>query len=152
MKRFIVAGALLLMLCAAVCQAQDDGFGIGIILGEPTGVTVKNWLTEKTAVDFAIAWSFSGSEDALHLHGDYIIHNFSLIPVDEGEMPFYFGVGGRIKFEDDASVAVRVPLGIDYLFANAPVDLFLEIVPMLELAPDTDFELNGGLGVRYFFR
>jgi hypothetical protein len=36
--------------------AQADGFGVGIILGEPTGLSGKYWLTEKTAVDAAVAW------------------------------------------------------------------------------------------------
>lgn len=151
MMRIVLLIGLLLMVCAGSVPAQDDDFGIGIIAGEPTGISVKNWLTNKTALDFAVAWSFSGRDDALHLHGDYLVHDFGLIPVDEGQLPVYYGIGGRIKFMDDVNVAVRIPLGIDYLFEDAPVDLFLEIVPMLELTPDTDFELNGGVGVRYFF-
>jgi hypothetical protein len=146
---------LLLIACATLASAgasaQDQGFGIGMILGEPTGVSMKNWLTHKTAFDLAVAWSFSGRDDALHIHGDYLIHDFSLIPVDKGQFPLYFGIGGRIKFSDDVNVAVRIPVGLDYLFADAPVDIFIEVAPMLELTPDTDFDMNGGVGVRYFF-
>jgi hypothetical protein len=32
------------------------------------------------------------------------------------------------------------------------VDVFLEIVPLVDLAPDTDFELNASVGARWFFR
>lgn len=151
MRRITLLIMLGLMVFSASTQAEDEDFGIGIILGEPTGISIKNWLTSKSAFDFAIAWSFSGKEDALHVHGDYLMHNFRLIPVDEGQLPVYYGIGGRIKFMDDVNIAVRIPVGIDYLFEDAPVDLFLEIVPMLELTPDTDFELNGGIGARYFF-
>lgn len=90
--------ALILMVAAASAPAQDDDFGIGIIVGEPTGISVKNWLTHKTALDFAVAWSFSGREDALHVHGDYLIHDFSLIPVDEEQLPVYYGIGVRYFF------------------------------------------------------
>jgi len=49
-------------------------------------------------------------------------------------------------------VGVRIPVGINYIFAKAPLDIFLEIVPMLELVPRTEFNLNGGIGIRYFFK
>jgi len=48
-------------------------------------------------------------------------------------------------------LAVRIPVGIDYLFSDAPVDIFLEVVPMLDLIPKTKFQFNAALGARYFF-
>jgi len=130
--------------------AQDRGFGLGIILGEPTGVSGKLWTTGENAFDFAAAWSFQGDGHLL-LQADYVWHMFRLIPVSEGKLPFYVGVGGEIVLADDPVVGVRVPVGLDYLFAKAPVDIFLEIVPILRLAPSTDFDLAGGVGVRYWF-
>src|SRR5258708_39192418 len=32
-------------------------FGVGAIFGEPTGVSVKYWLSDKHAIDGALAWS-----------------------------------------------------------------------------------------------
>jgi hypothetical protein len=58
---------------------------------------------------------------------------------------------GHSKFEDDSKVGVRVPLGMDYLLGTAPLDFFLELVPILDLAPSTDFSLNAAIGIRYFF-
>jgi hypothetical protein len=37
------------------------------------------------------------------------------------------------------------------MFADAPVDIFLELVPILDLAPETDFDLGGGIGARFWF-
>jgi len=48
-------------------------------------------------------------------------------------------------------VGLRIPVGLEYIFSGERVDIFLEIVPLLDLVPDTDFSLNGGIGVRYFF-
>jgi hypothetical protein len=31
------------------------------------------------------------------------------------------------------------------------VDIFLEVVPILDLAPKTDFKINAAIGARYFF-
>jgi hypothetical protein len=41
--------------------------------------------------------------------------------------------------------------GLDYLFANTPLDIFLELAPILDLAPKVDFDFNGTIGIRYYF-
>jgi hypothetical protein len=151
MKRQIIITVMLVTLTAGTAGAQHD-FGLGIIVGEPTGLSGKFWLSQNSAIDGAVAWSFEG-EDAFHLHMDYLLHSFDLIRVDKGKLPLYYGIGGRIKFdeEDNARVGLRIPVGLEYIFTGERVDLFLEIVPLLDLVPDTDFSLNGGIGVRYFF-
>jgi hypothetical protein len=130
--------------------SQQEGIGLGVILGEPTGVSFKTWLSKNHAIDAAAAWSF-GREDALHLHADYLIHNYSLIKFDNNTIPLYYGVGGRLKFEDNSRFGVRFPVGITFFIREAPIDLFLEVVPILNLAPDTDFDMNAAIGARYYF-
>lgn len=131
-------------------QAQEKGFGAGIIVGEPTGLSGKLWLGGQNALDMAAAWSFKGDGHLL-LQTDYVWHSFNLISVSSGKLPLYYGVGGRIVLSDDPLVGIRVPVGLDYIFSGAPVDIFLEIVPILDLIPSTDFDIGGGLGVRYWF-
>jgi hypothetical protein len=131
----------------------NKGFGLGIIIGEPTGPCFKHWLGNKSAIDGAIAWSFD-RHGSLHLHADYLLHVFSAVKVDRGWLPFYYGIGGRIKFghdDDDDRLGVRIPLGFEYLFDNAPPGIFLEVVPILDLVPKTDIEYNAAIGVRYYF-
>jgi len=131
-------------------NAQSKGIGLGLIIGEPTGISFKYWTGSTTAFDAALAWSFI-DEGAFHIHGDYIFHNMRLISVPEGTLPFYYGIGARIKTANDTKLGVRVPLGLAYLFSNAPVDIFLEVVPILDLMPKTDFSINAAIGARYFF-
>jgi len=131
-------------------NAQSKGIGLGLIIGEPTGISFKYWTGSTTAFDAALAWSFI-DEGAFHIHGDYIFHNMRLISVPEGTLPFYYGIGARIKTANDTKLGVRVPLGLAYLFSNAPVDIFLEVVPILDLTPKTDFSINAAIGARYFF-
>lgn len=137
-----------------VARSEISGFGVGAILGEPTGLSLKCWVNETSAVDAGFAWSFRDNS-SFHLHGDYLWHNYDLIPVSEGRLPIYFGIGGRIKFEDgndDTRAGVRFPVGLAYHFPNVPVELFVEVAPILDLTPATKFDLNGGIGVRYYFR
>jgi hypothetical protein len=130
--------------------SQDKGIGAGIILGEPTGFSAKYWLSSTSAIDGAIAWSFIDG-GAFHIHADYLLHSFRLIYVPEGKLPFYYGIGGRLKTSDKTRLGVRVPLGLAYLFQTAPVDIFLEVVPILDFIPKTDFRINAALGARYYF-
>lgn len=127
-------------------------FGLGAIVGEPTGLSAKIWLSERTAVDAGLAYSFDDPED-FHLHGDFLFHKFDLLPVAKGQLPVYFGVGGRVKFERraDTRAGVRFPVGLAYMFADVPVDLFVEVAPVVDLTPKSRLAFNGGIGVRYFF-
>lgn len=150
MFRSISFALLLVLVVCCVAQAQDEGFGLGIIVGEPTGISWKMWTGSRSAFDGAIAWSFE-KKAAVHLHGDLLWHNFGPVEADKGEFNFYYGLGGRIKFEEKSKVGMRVPLGLGYLFGSAPMDFFMEIVPILDLAPETDFGMNAAIGVRYFF-
>ncbi|MDR2876987.1 MAG: hypothetical protein LBV36_02965 [Chromatiales bacterium] len=163
MKRMIAAAALLGTLASGAAQAQQEGFGVGMIIGEPTGVSLKGWLNNTRAVDMGLAWSFS-ENNSMQLHGDYLLHDFNLLrPTNlDGRVAVFYGVGGRIKFEhggddknarnhDDTLVGVRVPVGVSYYPANMSVELFGEFVPVLDIIPDTKFDLNLAIGGRYYF-
>lgn len=143
---------VLLLVVPGTAPAQKQGLGVGVIVGEPTGISLKHWLTAKTAVDVAVAWSFA-RESSLHLHADYFVHAFDEFDTKES-VPLYYGIGGRLKTSDggDARLGVRGVIGIGYLFREAPIDLFFELAPILDVAPRTELSINGGFGARYFFR
>ena len=149
MKKFILIAAVFIIL-TNLTLSQSRGFGLGIVLGEPTGLSAKLWTGSSNAFDFAAAWSFKGDGQLL-LQADYVWHSFDLIRVSSGRLPLYYGIGGRIIFADDPLLGIRIPLGLNYQFASAPIDIFAEIVPILDLIPSTDFDLGGGLGVRFWF-
>ncbi|MBI3192543.1 MAG: hypothetical protein HYZ36_07755 [Pedosphaera parvula] len=138
-----------------VAHSEVGGFGAGVLAGEPSGLSFKLWLTPESALDAGFAWSFK-DDGSFHVHADYLWHNFDLLPVSEGKLPVYVGIGGRVKFEErgnqDTRAGVRLPVGIAYEFPNVPVEVFLEVAPILDLTPATKFSINGGIGVRYYFR
>ncbi len=142
---------LLAMLLTVASSAFAGDFGLGIILGEPTGISFKQWLSERNAIDAAAAWSF-GNTSAFHVHMDYLYHGPLGADMEPGGMLYYVGIGGRFKAtEGDSRIGVRIPLGLNYVFDNTPIDLFFEIAPILDLVPETEFRMNGSLGLRYFF-
>jgi len=152
MVRLVVILTLVgaLFFCASTV-AQGRGFGLGIILGEPTGISFKKWSTSTTAIGGALAWSFD-KKKVFHLHIDYLVHKFHILQVQRGKLAPYYGIGGRIKIAlQETRVGVRIPLGINYTFERLPLDIFLEFAPLLDLVPSTNFELDGAIGIRYFF-
>jgi len=142
---------IICLLVPVVCHAysgQAGSTGLGIIIGEPTGLSLKVWNSRISAFDAGIAWSF-GKNGNLHLHGDYLLHNFNAF--SNRQLPFYYGAGARVNFGDKARIGIRGVLGINYLFRELPLDAFFEIVPVFDLAPATSFGLNAGIGMRFFF-
>jgi hypothetical protein len=137
-------------------RSMDDmtgRFGVGVVLGEPIGGSVKYFFNDTMAIDGAAGWSARDHSD-LYLHSDILWHNYDLLPVSQGRLPVYFGVGGLARFRshnEDNQVGIRVPVGISYLFNNAPLDVFGEIGPAIDLAPLIRGEITGGIGVRFWF-
>jgi hypothetical protein len=142
---------LTLFLLPLPSLAQDGGFGLGVIVGEPTGLSWKIWTGHNTAFAGAAAWSL-GERATFHPHVDYLFHNENLFKVSKGRLPFYYGLGIRFLFrEGEDKVGVRFPLGLEYLLVSPSLGIFFELVPVLDLSPKTIVDLNGAIGVRYYF-
>ncbi len=141
---------------------QGKGPGVGIILGEPSGLTGKYWLSVSNAVDLHVSFDFS--DEAFVLLSNYLYH-FDLARVGNSsvELPLYVGVGGKLLFdgdnksgsannnEDDVGLGVRAPFGLSILPTRTPLEFFVEIGLGLRIIPRTSADIDGGLGVRYYF-
>jgi hypothetical protein len=146
-----VAGFSAASAAAAGGGAGTGTWELGVLLGEPTGFSAKYWTTTSTALDFGAAWSFEG-DGQFHFHCDYLFHNYELIKVNRGSLPVYFGIGGRVRFDEgDSRLGLRIPIGAEYLFDEYPMSLFFEIAPIVDFAPETEASVNGGFGIRYVF-
>jgi hypothetical protein len=143
---------LFVLLAFAVVSKAQDKYGLGIIVGEPTGLSGKLKLSEVNSFDGAIGWSFN-KYSAFHLHADYL---FNVVKLGY-DFPLYVGVGGRIKLSsgdkgDDSRLGIRIPIGVVYQPASKPFDIFFETVPILDLVPSSEFNWNAAAGVRYYFK
>lgn len=145
----ITLGLLILLLMYNPVQAQDrpGNSELGIIVGEPTGLSAKFWTGGRSAFDLGLAWSFSG-QGSMHIHSNYLRHSSI---ENNPDLYLYYGLGGRLLMKSEPKVGVRIPLGLQYMIPDSRLSLFFELAPMLNLIPATDFDVNGGLGLRYFF-
>ncbi len=165
MSRLIPLALIALLAFPITAHAGEKGLGVGLVVGEPTGITVKNWLTGSSAIVVSGAYSFGGSGE-LRIQADYLLHNFKLL----GELvprsarrrfSVYYGIGARMRiqditsgkvFDDDVDLGIRFPLGLDYRFIEAPLGVFVEIVPVLDVSPDSRLLWRSAFGVRYYFK
>ena len=141
-------------------RATDKGtFGVGIIVGEPIGITAKLYLTDDRAVQGAVGSAFIGG--GLQLHGDYLFHPYILQSRDSFVLPVYVGPGVRLIDYNDGrnssafALGVRGVAGMLFDFKNEPLDVFFEIAPVVEykFSSGAGFQLslNVGAGIRYYF-
>jgi hypothetical protein len=88
----------------------------------------------------------------LHLHADYLFHNFNVIRTSE-RFPLFYGPGLTVNFVDQNFVqfGARGDFGIAWLPRRVPMDVFFEIGPGLILFPYPDFDLDASLGTRFYF-
>ena len=162
--RILLLASLLVAALSSNANAQEGGgrpFGLGLVLGEPTGITAKLYLGGKPfALLFGLGWiddrGFGDDDDdGLHLHVDAVWHPAILTRNSTFVMPFYVGVGGRLLeddndhyhhchggdcygYDNDTHAGVRIPLGILMAFHKAPIDAFLEVAPTIDFLYDDD--------------
>jgi hypothetical protein len=148
--------------------SANKTFGIGLMLGAPTGLSGKYFLTPDTAIDFGVGIIRyrpydRGRRGNVHLHVDYLLHPISLASTEPFELPLYFGLGARaLDFDDDDlgddgfAIGIRAPIGVAFDFNNIPLDAFIEFALVLDFFVsyrDTlGFDFNGAAGARYYFQ
>jgi hypothetical protein len=171
MKTTLTAIILFLLTLTQVIDAQTfpraEGlnpsrgtFGMGVIIGEPTGLSGKYWLGGNRALDFAFGASFFTD---YRLHGMYLFH---VDAFGHQRVPLHYGLG--VSFAGGAGKIVRIgrgtetrsekyglgprgTVGISYLVPSAPFDLFTEIGAVLFVVPSAVLALDLSLGARYYF-
>ncbi len=138
--------------------------GVGFIIGDPTGITGKFWTSSRNAIDIGMAFSFNSF---VLLYGDYLFHFHGAFGTDSAflsRLEPYVGVGTEIlfvqstprkntKYYNDAEtgLGVRIPFGAEWFMPDAPLALFVELVPGIGLVPGTFSFFQGGVGARFYF-
>ncbi|MBU0692400.1 hypothetical protein KKH18_11390 [bacterium] len=133
----------------ALHAADKNEIGLGIVLGEPTGLNTQFFWSNNSAVDVTAAWSLG---DWLTLAADYQIYNY-LADLPR-EYKWYYGLGTYATFPDDKDLTfgVRVPFGIKYHIPYTSMDTWVEAAPGLELVEDTEAIIHAGVGITWWLK
>jgi hypothetical protein len=92
-----------------------------------------------------------GNRDFLFT-GDYLFHNYKAIKASI-PIPVYYGLGAQYLYvrDIDSYIGVRGTFGAALEPRSIPFDFFFELSPALWLYPEPDFDLQAGLGARFWF-
>lgn len=140
-------------------------FGIGLILGEPTGLSARFDITKAHAIDALFSWSWYHYEQKRFLiHADYLFKYYGLVPIPKGDTALYFGAGARtggfywhnhdkVYAGDEYTgfFGLRVPAGILYQLNPAPIEFLFEVAFIVDLFPEVSPDFNIGIGIRFAF-
>jgi len=141
-------------------RGADKGtLGLGIIIGEPTGISAKLYVQDDQAIQAAAGFAFIGG--GLHVHADYVFHPLILQTRDSFVLLAYVGPGVRLiqyrdgRDSDYVALGVRGVGGLLFDFTDNPLDAFVEVAGVLEYGfadnQGGDIALNAAAGVRYYF-
>ncbi|MCU7495617.1 MAG: hypothetical protein HF314_02365 [Ignavibacteria bacterium] len=161
---------VLLVLMTAFSQKsmaqgpEGKNFGFGIILGEPTGLTLKYWFNRQNALTGSIGGSYFGSP---RINVDYLWH---IDAFRSRNATLYAGLGGALGFgsggdgfwykdekdrffyrtTNEAGLGVRGTFGLNVIPDRVPLETFLEIGALVGLVPSSGAAIDLAIGLRFY--
>jgi hypothetical protein len=132
-------------------------WGLGLMIGDPSGVSARKWLSKERALDFGLAYSFN---EYVVLMADYkwIFRDWIEDEFDTDHFHPTIGVGMSLSAldqsvteEDSFYLGVRIPLGVEWVIPDTRVGVFIELTPLLQIVSSTEVDIMGTLGARYYF-
>lgn len=178
---FLVAAGLLSISTPVQAEPymSPSRFGLGLELGSPSGLNAKYFLGGMVAIQGGLGVVQSWGYDGFHLHAEVVWHPVMLTRAPAVDIPLHVGIGGRFLQHDhgdfrdrcfngrdfydcqggDSHLGVRVPVGVSFLLKKTPLDFFVEVAFVADLAyvnNDYGYDHNvaglyGSLGGRYYF-
>ena len=87
------------------------------------------------------------------IRSPYLYHFYNVVKIASLVSPLYLGGGARYisREKKENKFGLRIPVGIEFLFLNNRLGAFGEVVPLMDFKPDTEFDMEFGLGIRFFF-
>ncbi len=132
----------------------DKKTGVGLMIGSPTALSAKYFLTSEIAVDLSLGANIVRKRDGFRVGADLLWHPFVAVEGMTFLAPLYFG-GGFRYLDHDARAGIRFPVGISFVFDEKPLGLFAEVAVIYDvtMAEEADGVLDPemAVGVRYYF-
>jgi len=149
----------LFLLCGSWCifgslaVAKESSLGLGVILGNPTGINVNWQLESNRALDLQLGWS----PRMQHLNATYQIWFPRAFNADGVIFDWYYGFGihrfyhERVRRNERMEIGLRIPFGLAHQLREYPaISFFGELGPTINFVEESSFIIDFGLGVRFY--
>lgn len=151
-----ILGTLLsvVSLPSAHAQRTSGAAGFGGQLGEPSGVTLKIFSEGGPSYDFLAAWDL---DDFFFLNGHALFESDIDAENIDQDFEWFLGPGAYVgiidrpdPIGDDAIVGISGTVGLNFI-VDRRFEFYGQLTPRIALIPDTDGDVGGGIGFRYYF-
>ncbi len=141
-------------------------WGIGAVIGAPTGLSANYFLSESRTIHTTIAYDFDG-DDELQLASHYTWRRND-IGLEKVKIGWFYGAGAKFAYADHDSyydhhhqehhhdgdhfsIGPSGTIGLFHEFTEVPVEVFLKGNLTVNIIQDTDVDADAMLGVHYNF-
>lgn len=147
---------LLIIIFSTVLSAQDYKTGIGFRGGSQSGLTVKHFMSEKSAFEGLVATRWGGFylTGLYEVVGPYFgVEGFNWYMGAGAHVGFLDGDNSRFEDGEDHTVGgLDGIIGFEYKFEGAPICLGLDWKPQYDFIGDTYFVADDfALSIRFTF-
>jgi hypothetical protein len=152
-KHLLTIVVLGLVVAARATPARAD-VGLGVFLGEPTGLDLKVGLGYRSALDLVLGFTRLSSNADGYGHVTYLVTPL-IAQGDAVTVPIRFGIGGALfGTRNDLELAVRTPFEVGVRLRRSPLEFYGEIAlafVFVDPANDLELDVQGGGGFRVYF-
>ncbi len=155
MKMAIAMGILAALAASASAATTATGssrgaaaareIGVGVVLGEPIGVTAKLWMDDRLAFDAGAGLSDGNAG----FWGDALWHDWTLLPQPAaGRLGAYAGAGPHTPTGADARCGGGTMGGVSFRPNGHPRVLYAYAGPLFRMTQGGHVDAVGGVGIR----
>lgn len=143
---------LLSLFLTFSAQAQEYTTALGLRAGSASGIALRHFFTESTAIEGIIGYRRSGVRLIAAVEQQFELGRSS-------GTYLYFGGGGHIGYinlisdfiQPSIAYGADIVIGIEFTFGRSDMSLSLDFFPSIELANGLVFSgNNGGATIRFF--
>jgi hypothetical protein len=153
MRKHLLTTVVLGLVVVARTPARAD-VGLGVFLGEPTGIDLKIGLGARSGLDLVLGFTRLSSNADGYGHVTYLVTPL-VAQGDAVTVPLRVGIGGALfGTRNDLELAIRAPLEVGFRFRRTPLELYGEIAlafVFVDPANDLELDVQGGGGLRVYF-
>lgn len=152
LRTTLLIGCFALFASTAHAQRTSGAVGLGGQIGEPSGVTLKVYNANSPSYDFLAAWDL---DDFFFLNAHALFEQDINAQNINQDLEWFIGPGAFVGVldspgESEAVLGISGTIGLNFV-VNRQFEFYGQITPRFSLIPDTDADIGGGLGMRYYF-
>lgn len=141
---------------------ESKNFGFGIILGDPTGLTLKFWTQRNNAIVIDVGESYFGNPrigldylwhfDAFRSNITKLYAGFGgVLGIGQGKGLYYIEHHGFYYRSDNGiGLGLRGVFGVNVIPRNSPLEFFFEVGLLVGFSPALGSAGDVGIGMRFY--